>query len=340
MGKTTGVVRGRAATCGQVSSASSMRSLYNDRMTLTRRDWLAATAAATFTVPALAADAKPALIDTHTHFYDPTRTQGVPWPAKDDKLLYRRVLPADYQKLAEPLGIVGTIVIEASPWVEDNQWLLDLAKDKPFLLGVVGRLIPTEANFIANLDRFAKNPLFRGIRITHAEMKKALTDDTVAKNLQAFGDRRLTLDVNGGPELLPDVVALSKKFTSLTIVINHMANPKIDGKAVDKTYRDNLAAAADARNVWCKLSALVDGTRNREGTASTDLDFYRPTLDAVWAAFGELRLMFGSNWPVSDYAAKLDTTVSLVTKYVTEKAGDPTKVFATNAKLAYQLTRG
>ncbi|QEL14479.1 amidohydrolase family protein [Limnoglobus roseus] len=309
-------------------------------MNLTRREWLATTAAATLTVPATAADAKPTIVDTHTHFYDPTRTQGVPWPAKDDKLLYRRVLPAEYRKLAEPLGITGTVVVEASPWVEDNQWLLDLAKDEPFILGVVGRLIPTEMNFVANLDRFAKNPLFRGIRVTHDEVKKALTDDTVAKNLQAFSDRRLTLDVNGGPELLPDIVKLSKKFTSLTIVVNHMANPKIDGKAADKAYRENLAAAAEGRNVWCKFSALVDGTRKRDGSAPTDLDFYRPTLDAVWAAFGELRLMFGSNWPVSDYAAKLETTVSLATKYVTEKAGDPAKVFATNAKLAYQLTRG
>ena len=27
------------------------------------------------------------VIDAHTHFYDPTRAQGVPWPPRDDKLL-------------------------------------------------------------------------------------------------------------------------------------------------------------------------------------------------------------------------------------------------------------
>lgn len=39
--------------------------------------------------------AKPNLgiLDTHTHFYDPTRPQGVPWPDKNDKRLYRPVLP-------------------------------------------------------------------------------------------------------------------------------------------------------------------------------------------------------------------------------------------------------
>ena len=33
------------------------------------------------------------IIDTHVHFYDPTRPGGVPWPPKDDKVLYRPVLP-------------------------------------------------------------------------------------------------------------------------------------------------------------------------------------------------------------------------------------------------------
>ena len=26
------------------------------------------------------------IIDTHTHFYDPNRSQGVPWPSADDEL--------------------------------------------------------------------------------------------------------------------------------------------------------------------------------------------------------------------------------------------------------------
>ena len=30
------------------------------------------------------------IVDTHTHFYDPFRPQGVPWPEKDDEILYRR----------------------------------------------------------------------------------------------------------------------------------------------------------------------------------------------------------------------------------------------------------
>ena len=67
------------------------------------------------------------IIDTHTHFYDPTRPQGVPWPSKENELLYRTVLPQHHRALAEREGVTGTVVVEASKWLEDNQYVLDLA---------------------------------------------------------------------------------------------------------------------------------------------------------------------------------------------------------------------
>src|SRR3954454_16774698 len=123
-----------------------------------RRQFLGTAAALATACEAIPADAKPPVIgaaanrgasprqaassiDTHTHFYDPTRKEGVPWPGKGDKVLYRPVLPKEFKKLAAPFGVTGTVVVEASPRVEDNQWLLDLARDEPFLVGVVGRLL-------------------------------------------------------------------------------------------------------------------------------------------------------------------------------------------------------
>src|SRR5262245_11965295 len=111
----------------------------------TRRDALKAGIAAgisglmTEPAGAFAADsAHMPIVDTHTHFYDPLRPQGVPWPGKNDAALYRTVLPADYRKLGDPTGVTGTVIVESSPWVEDNQWILNLAEHDPFVLGLVG----------------------------------------------------------------------------------------------------------------------------------------------------------------------------------------------------------
>lgn len=303
----------------------------------TRRQALAA-AAAVLAGGARAAD-KPPVIDAHTHFYDPTRKDGVPWPAKTDTLLYRTVLPAEYKKLAAPLGVTGTVVVEASPRIEDNQWLLDLAKDEPFLAGVVGRLLPDDTDFAKHLARFAKNPLFRGIRVNETELKAALTDATRADRLKALGDNGLTLDVNGGAGTFLLAAQAAEKLPKLRVVVNHMGNPATDGKEPPEAWRKAVAAGGAAGpNVYCKLSALVEGTRKRDGTAPADPAVYAPVLDHVWAAFGADRLVFGSNWPVSAAFATFGTVFGLAEKYVKGKGGAAfAKVFGANAVAAYGL---
>lgn len=310
-------------------------------MTPTRREFLAAAAAvplAARVVPA-ADEPKPPVIDVHTHFYDPTRKEGVPWPGKGDKVLYRPVLPPEYKKLAAPLGVTGTVVVEASPRVEDNQWLLDLAKDEPFLVGVVGRLLPDDKDFVKNLERFAKNPLFRGIRVNEPELRTVLREADQLDRLKALSDSGLTLDANGGHETFNLVAKLAEKLPKIRVVVNHMGNPLIRGGEPPRDWSGAVEAGARAGgNVFCKLSGLVDGTRKNDGTAPKDLAFYTPVVDEVWRWFGPDRLLFGSNWPVSDLYAKFETVFHLASKYVDGKgAAAFSKVFARNAIAAYSL---
>src|SRR6202035_3797389 len=79
------------------------------------------------------AEALPAIpiIDTHIHLFDPGRPGGVPWPAKTDKPLYKAALPDRYAGLARPFGVVGAIVVEASPLASDNDWVLRQAAGHP-----------------------------------------------------------------------------------------------------------------------------------------------------------------------------------------------------------------
>ena len=264
----------------------------------------------------------------------------MPWPGAGDKVLYRPVLPKEFADLAKPHGVTRTVVVEASPWVEDNQWLLDLAKDSDTIAGVVGRLLPTDADFAKHLARFAKHPLYRGVRVNAGELDAALKDDKQLDRLKAFADSGLTLDVNGGPESFLLAAKVAERFPKLRVVVNHMGNPPIDGKEPPAAWHKAVATAgALGDNVYCKLSALVDGTRKRDA-APTDLAFYTPVLDVIWKAFGADRLLFGSNWPVSDLYAKYATVYALASKYVEGKGGDAfARVFGTNAVTAYRLPK-
>lgn len=306
----------------------------------TRRHFLATSAALALPRAATSADPKPSLIDVHTHFYDPTRKEGVPWPGKGDPVLYRPVLPKEFADLAKPHGVTKTVVIEASSWVEDNQWLLDLAKDNGAIAGVVGRLLLTDADFAKRVTRFAKHPLYRGIRVNAAELAAALKDEAQLDRLKALSDSGLTLDLNGGPDAFLLATKAVEKLPKLRVVVNHMGNPLIDGKEPPDEWRKAVATAgALGDTVFCKLSALVDGTRKR-GAAPADLGFYAPVLDHVWKAFGPDRLLYGSNWPVSDLYANYATVFALASKYVEAKGADAfAKVFGTNAASAYQLPK-
>ena len=108
---------------------------------------------------------RPAIIDTHVHFYDPTRPGGVPWPDPKETVLYRPAMPDAFAAMVQPFGVTGVIVVDASPWLHDNQWVLDLAKEHKLILGTVGHLEPGKPLFREQLARFRRNPLYRGIRV-------------------------------------------------------------------------------------------------------------------------------------------------------------------------------
>lgn len=314
---------------------------------LDRREFLAVTGAAATALavpsPSLAAaDAEPlTIIDTHTHFYDPTRPEGVPWPAKGTSL-YRTVLPQHYREQKTPAPVTGTVVVEASERIEDNQWILDLAKDDPFIVGLVGRLYPKQDDFGNHVDRFGKNELFRGIRIRPDEVAAALDDAVVGCRLSNFTDRDLSIDVLGAFPSSKRVTELAKRFPKLRIVVDHMANPAWGGERTEavKKWERWMATLEPFENVYCKVSGVVESAwraTGEVGGAPTDVEFYAPLLDHLWKVFGEDRVIYGSNWPVSDRGAPLYHVQKIVTDYFATK-GDRAlrKYVAGNAKVAYK----
>ena len=281
--------------------------------------------------------AVPLIIDTHTHFYDPFRAQGVPWPPKEEKRLYRTILPKDYKALPKPAPVTGTIVVEASAWVEDNQWILDLAASDPFILGLVGNLPARAPEFPELLNRFARNPVFRGLRIHGRQLQERKDDAAFAANLKQLADMDLSLDLLGGSDILPAAERLAEKLPGLRIVLDHVAGARIDGKTPEPAWMKAIRSAARRPNIFCKVSGLVEGSGKSDGTAPVEMEFYQPWLDAVWNFFGEDRVMYGSNWPVSELFAPCAAVQRIVMEYFGGKGrAAAEKYFAKNAKAVYQ----
>jgi predicted TIM-barrel fold metal-dependent hydrolase len=265
---------------------------------------------------AAAAPSPSRILDAHTHFYDPGRPQGVPWPDKTDSLLYRRVLPPDFVRLTRPLGVAGTIVIEASAWLEDNQWILDLARDQQVIAGFVGHLDAGVPEFRAHLDRFRKNPFFRGIRLNGSALVRSVAQAQFLDDIRRLADYNLELDAIGDGSMFAALARITDHAPDLRVVVNHLPFPS------DPDFKE----IAGRRRIYAKVSGMLPDLRNRR------------KLDAVWQAFGADRVLYGSNWPVSDKQGPYKEVLEAVTSYFSEKgAAVLEKYFWKNAAAAYNV---
>lgn len=301
----------------------------------TRRDLLKLSLGSTLAAAAMPVSAASQLatrvIDTHTHFYDPTRPQGVPWPAQGSPL-YRPVYPKDWLAQAGKHGIRETVVVEASKLLEDNDWILNLAAKEKSIVGFVGNVSPASTDFAAQIKRLAANPLFRGIRIGGTLVSDGIDSTEFIAAMKVIADLNLSLDVNGLKNF-DAVAALAEKISNLRIVINHCGNCG-DAQKLAATWKDGITACARRPNVSCKVSALMEMTQTPPGQAPTDTAYYQPVLDHLWDRFGQDRLMYASNWPVSDKGAGYDVIVKVAGEFATSKGSDFTEKFFWKNSLA------
>jgi L-fuconolactonase len=273
--------------------------------------------ASLFTLAQSKAASPSRIIDTHIHLYDPTRPQGVPWPPKDDALLYRRTLPEDFQAATQGLGVTGAVVIESNALLEDNQWVLDLAADNPLIVAYVGHLDPGSPSFEQHLTRFTKNRLFRGIRLTGRAIASGLSQPVFVDGLRRLSDMDLQLDAIGDHTMFRDLVTVSDRVPRLRIVIDHL--PFEIG--ADEPAFAELGARP-------QVFAKVSGVLHRGD---------RTPLDHLWKTFGRDRLLYGSNWPVSNRVAPYAELCRIVQEYFNSKGADASeRFFWKNSLAAYR----
>jgi predicted TIM-barrel fold metal-dependent hydrolase len=162
------------------------------------------------------------IFETHIHFYQVTRPGGVPWPPKE--AAHRDVLPAEYKAIALRNGIAAAGVVEASPLVEDNQWILDLIGDDTFFKFFVGSMEIGAPDFSASLSRFAQDRRFVGVRSFLWGSGAITLDPAQRKSLDDLSRRGMTLDIisRGTTNPKPTVEALCTAYPKLRIIINHL----------------------------------------------------------------------------------------------------------------------
>ena len=298
---------------------------------MTRRKFLLSVAAAS------AAPLPFPVVDTHIHLFDPNRPGGIPWPPADDPIRSKPTYPDRFRSVASDEGVTGAVVVECSPLLEDNQWVLDVAADDPTVVGIVGFLDTGKPGFGGHLDRFAKNPLFRGIRYGNLwgrDLVEQLSNPQFVRDMKLLADRGLSLDAaNPNLDLLEAMLRLSDRVPSLRMIVDHLPKMQVPASQ-DRRYEGILRDFSARSQTFVKISAVL---LSRNGRVSYALDDYRATIDRIAEAFGEDRVLFGSDWPNSDPLGTYAQVIGIVREYFAGKSrGAQEKYFRLNGKAAYR----
>jgi L-fuconolactonase len=309
--------------------------------TLERREFLGLVAAVPWLGTALqqSGTAQTPIVDAHIHLFDRNKPGGTFYPRPDDPAPGVSALPARYRAVIQGSGIVGAIVVEASPWVEENQWILDQARDA-IVLGYVGFIDPGLPDFGRHLERFHRNRLFLGLRYSNRNQRaggaidQAIDDPAFVANLRLLADAGLTLDLGIAPHPRA-LLRVLDKVPSLRLVVPHLPAARFpDQPAALGEYMRDLAELAKRPLVYMKLTEIVHKVND---VTVTDLNAYKDKLDRLWELFGEDRVMFGSDWPNSEHVGTFDQVIAVAKAYIaTRGPGVAEKVYWRNSALAYR----
>ena len=250
-------------------------------------------------------------IDAHQHFWRPSRGDYGWLTPQAHPAIARKFLPQDLAPLLEDAGVRRTILVQAAPTVAETEYLLTLAEETPFVVGVVGWADLGAENAAQQIAAFSQHSTLVGLR----PMLQDLEDDAwilrpaVGESLDAMEAAGLTFDALVAPRHLPHLARCLAARPGLKVVIDHGAKPDIAGGALD-SWAGPMRDIAANTGACCKLSGLV----TEAGGKWTEVTL-KPYVDVLLEAFGPARLMWGSDWPVVNeaggYAAWHSAAVAL-----------------------------
>ncbi|WP_339242254.1 amidohydrolase family protein [Paenibacillus sp. FSL R5-0517] len=247
-------------------------------------------------------------LDAHQHFWEYNIAE-YGWIGEEMKAIRQSFLPHDLEPILTQSGMDGCIAVQARQSLTETEWLLQLADQYEFIKGVVGWVDLCSDDVRNQLELLASNPVLKGVRHViqdEPDLQYVLRED-FQRGISLLKEYDLAYDLLVSKEQLPYAVDLVKAFPEQRFVLDHLAKPDIKS-GILSPWREALESLAAQPNTYCKLSGIVTEADWASWTPS-DFTSY---LNIAIEAFGAERLMFGSDWPVSNLAASYSEVYGLI----------------------------
>ena len=276
------------------------------------------------------------IIDSHQHFWDPSRGD-YSWMPQDNKILNRKYDLEDLAKDSRSIDLYKTVLVQAAATNAETEYMLNIAENSDLVSGVVGWVNFEDPNQLKQLKTFAKNPKFVGVR----PMIQDITDKNWVLNkdfdifFKTIIDLDLSFDALGFPIHLDNFYIIASKYPSLRFVIDHLTKPKIcnnNQKEFDH-WKNGMSKFSNLDNVYCKFSGMV--TEACKNWTEDDLKLY---TNEIFRIFTHKKILWGSDWPVcnlrTDYIGWFNTAQNLTNNLSLDQKQN---IFYENAIKFYKL---
>jgi len=243
-------------------------------------------------------------VDAHQHFWQRSRPFDYRWlDAAPLAPIRRDYLPEDLEPHLRQTGVTCSVFVQTQHNLDENRWALELADRHPFVAGVVGWVDLPGPDCEEQLLEMRRHPKFVGVRhVTQDEPDEDfIVRPDVLRGLAVLEKHGVPFDLLFYVKHLRHAATLARRLSSLPLVIDHLAKPRVrEGRTDD--WLPHLKAAAAFPNVYCKLSGLVTEA-DWQGWTVDDL---KPYVRTAVEMFGPERCMYGSDWPVCELAGSYE----------------------------------
>jgi L-fuconolactonase len=278
-------------------------------------------------------NAKLVHVDAHQHFWRYT-AEEYGWIDDAMASIRRDFLPGDLRPLLDEAGVDATVAVQARQTLEETEWLLELAAEDEWIVGVVGWVPLVDPLVEETLERLSDNASLRGVRhVLQAESSEYMLREDFNRGVGLLRQFGLTYDVLVVEHQLPAAIQFVDRHPEQPFVLDHVAKPRIAARELEP-WRTNIRELARRPHVACKLSGMVTECDYSRWTQE-DL---RPYAETVLEAFGPERLLFGSDWPVCAVAAHYAQWFGVVEQFLaSHSAEERAKILGGNAIEWYRL---
>ena len=252
------------------------------------------------------------IVDSHVHLYD-VAALSYGWLASVPKINRSHGM-REFDEARGPVAVDRLVFVEVAVdpglHLQEAAFVQGLADRDPRIGGIVAHAPVEKGDAVEDdIARLKANRSLVGIRRliqTEADPSVCIAPDFLA-GVRRLARHGLTFDICVKSWQMAYAIELVRRCPDVSFVLDHIGKPDIRN-GLTEPWRSQIRELAGLPNVVCKVSGVVTEADHASWTPAV----VTPYVSHVIESFGFGRVMFGSDWTVSELTHRYPDWVAIL----------------------------